>query len=89
MATTNVTVSQSWTLAVSSAVSDVLLSVAAGGTVEIATTGADGTAPTVSGHHLSHGDGVTRDMLGDGAIWARAIPAVSGDAAAATLAVNA
>ena len=89
MATTNKAVTDAWTLAVSSAVSDVLLSVAAGGTVEVATTGSDATAPTVSGHHLTLGMGVTRDLLGAGAIWARAIPAVSGDAAAATLAVNA
>jgi hypothetical protein len=91
MATTNVSVSESWTLAVSSAVSDALLSVASGGTVEVATTGADGTAPTVLGHHLELGMGITRDIpgFGSGAIWARAIPSLVGASASAVLAVNA
>jgi hypothetical protein len=91
VSTTNVTISATWTLVVGSAVSDALISVASGGPVEFATTGADGTAPTVLGHHLEFGSGLTRDMpgFGSGAIWARAIPSLVGSTSSAVLAVNA
>jgi hypothetical protein len=75
MATTNAALTRTWSLAVASAVTRVLISLApSGALVEIAVTGADGTAPTVSGHLLDVEKGVTRDLLGDGAIWARVAP---------------
>lgn len=41
--------------------------------IEVATTDAAGTAPTVGGHRLAgdRQDGLTRDLLGPGTVWAR------------------
>jgi len=89
VATTNVTVSATWTLVAGTAASDVLISVASGGPVEVASTADASTAPTVSGHHLVFGAGLTRDLIGAGAIWARAIPPLVGATASAIIAVNA
>lgn len=87
MATTNAALTRTWSLAVASAVTRVLISLApSGALVEIAVTAADGTAPTVSGHTLDLEKGVTRDLLGSGAIWARVAPGSS--LATATLVIT-
>lgn len=73
MATTNVSIGSSWGLAVAAG-SDFLLS--ANDPVEFAVTAGDTTAPTISsGHFLSPGSGVTRDQVGAGSLWVRAVGA--------------
>jgi len=73
MATTNKTVTGDWSRIVDLG-AEFLLS--ALDPVEIAVTAADATAPTVSsGHYLAPGDGLTRSLIGVGAIWCRAIGA--------------
>lgn len=75
MATANKSLTRDWSLAVAAATDRALITmVPSGALVEVAVTGADGTAPTVSGHVLDVEKGVTRDLLGDGAIWARVAP---------------
>ena len=71
MATTNVSIGSSWGLAVAAG-SDFLLS--ANDPIEVAITGGNTTAPTVSnGHFLSAGSGVSRAQVGAGSLWARAV----------------
>jgi len=71
MATTNITVTDAWTLVAGTAVDPFLLSFTEG--VEVAVTGADGTTPTVAhGHWIDRALGTTREQMGDGAVWARA-----------------
>jgi hypothetical protein len=87
MATANKALTRDWELAVAAAVDRVLISLApSGALVEIAVTAADATAPTVVGHTLDWERGVTRDLLGDGAIWARVAP--SSNLATAVLVVS-
>lgn len=77
MATTNPPLSRSWSLVVAAAVDRALITPSAGtvgALIEIAVTADDVTAPTVSGHLIADDRGVTRDLLGDGAIWARIAP---------------
>lgn len=74
MATTNEPLTKTWSLAASIAADPVLLSLDSAAVVEIATTAADETAPTVSGHTITGGMAITRDILGAGAIWARVAP---------------
>jgi hypothetical protein len=71
MATTNVSVTDAWTLVAGTAVDPFLLSFTDG--VEIAVTAANGTTPTVGrGHWIDRSLGTTREQLGAGAVWARA-----------------
>ena len=71
MATTNVSIGSSWGLAVAAG-SDFILS--ASDPVEVAITAGDATAPTIAnGHFLSAGSGITRDQVGAGSLWARAV----------------
>ena len=71
MATTNIPVTGSWTPVASSAIDRFLLTTS--DTIEVAVTGADGTAPTVThGHEVARHLGVTRAVIGEGAVWARA-----------------
>lgn len=87
MATANKPLTRAWSLAVAAATDRALISMApSGALVEIAVTAADETAPTVSGHTLDVEKGVTRDLLGEGAIWARVAP--SSNLATAVLVVT-
>jgi len=70
MSTTNISVTNAWTLVAASGTDPVIVSFE-GGRVEVATTDSDATAPTVSGHALVGREAVTRAHLGAGAIWAR------------------
>ena len=73
-ATTNPTITQTWSAIVAAGNYFLLtLPFASRFDVEVATTDAAGTAPTVVGHILSgdEQEGLTRDLLGPGTVWAR------------------
>ena len=91
MPTTNVDVTEAWTLVMSSAATSGTVAVVSGGVAEFATTADNSTAPTVNGYPLSIGMGITREMPGfeTGSIWARAMPLITGGTAASKIAVNA
>lgn len=75
MATTNLTLTKAWQLAVSSTATAFLVTRGGGtGRIELATTASDSTAPTVYGHLLESGMGATRALFPTGAIWARLSP---------------
>lgn len=73
MATSNKSLTSTWTLAVSSTKTWFLISTSLPALVEIATTAADATAPAagVIGHVIQAHHGITRALLPAGAIWAR------------------
>lgn len=76
--TANVTIKESdgWTLVVPAAsTSFAIVSIVSQGVVEVATTAADGTTPTVAtGHPFKYGEHVTRIPFPEGAIWMRVAP---------------
>jgi hypothetical protein len=77
MATVNATLTREWSLVVAVAVDRALITPAPSLTApltEFAVTEADETEPEVSGHLLDIEKGITRDLLGDGAIWGRVSP---------------
>ena len=72
--TTNPTVTAAWSAIVPAGSYFMLtLPFATRYDIEVATTDAAGTAPTVVGHVLSgdQQEGLTRDLLGPGTVWAR------------------
>lgn len=70
MPTTNKPIKEDWELIATPADVKVLITWGRGATIEIATT-TDNAAPSVAGHVLHPGDGVTRALLGEGYIWMR------------------
>lgn len=73
MATSNVSIGNSWVKVAEDTDASVLISTNNTTPVEYATTTTD-TAPVVTGHTLSYSETITRTLLGDGFIWARVIP---------------
>jgi len=73
MATSNIAITKTWTKVAEDTDDPVLLTFRLAGSLEVATTSTD-VAPTVRGHRVSHGDSVTRLVLGDGFMWARCAP---------------
>lgn len=71
MATRTVLVTTDWTLVVPVAAASFLLTTS--DEIEVAATVADETTPTVThGHAVGASLGLTRNLIGDGAVWARA-----------------
>lgn len=72
MATRNLTLTHAWKLAVSSTETAMLVTNGNADTwIEIATTAGDTDPPTVTGHQLEPGTGITRALLPTGAVWVR------------------
>lgn len=73
-ATTNPTITQTWSALVAAG-DAFFLSLPFSGRfdIEVATTDSAVTAPTVVGHILSgdQQEGITRDLIGPGTVWAR------------------
>jgi len=72
MATTNVTVTQTWTKLAEDSDDPILISFSTPVFFEVATTATD-VAPVVSGHQLQYDDQIVREVIGPGFIWARII----------------
>lgn len=72
MATANITVGSTWTQIALNTDDNLTVSSRYVENVEYAATEAD-TAPTVEGHALSGGMGITRLLIGPGYIWARSL----------------
>ena len=70
MPTTNVSLSSSWLKVANASDSKVLITLNAPYRVEYATENA-GSAPTVLGHLLGPDTALTREVIGEGNIWAR------------------
>lgn len=74
MATTNPSLTSSWSLIVAAG-SDFLMTLPFFNptALEIATTASDSISPTVSGHTVSgdRQDHITRSLVGPGSVWAR------------------
>jgi len=75
MATSNITVTTTWTKLADTADDPVLISFASTCYYEIATTVADSAPTGIIGHQLAYSEGVTRDTIGTGYIWARIVDA--------------
>ncbi len=77
MATTNTSVTTTWTKVADDSDDPVTVTWRNGAYLEVAMTAAD-SAPTVDrGHLLKSGDVVTRNAVGDGYMWLRCDPAGS------------
>ena len=70
MPTTNISLSSSWLKVADASNSKVLITLNAPYRVEYATENA-GNAPTVIGHLLGPDTALTREVIGEGNIWAR------------------
>lgn len=72
MATSNISVSKTWTQLASTDDDQVLITFNGTEQIEFVTTAAN-SAPSASlnGHVLNRGEGVTRQVLGGGYVWAR------------------
>jgi hypothetical protein len=74
MATTNVTVDDSWTLVVSSSSTAAMITCGTPVTLELATTADNSTDPTVIGHAIRFPSlPLTRSQIGTGSIYARIV----------------
>jgi hypothetical protein len=70
MATVNIAVDEDWTLVASAALDLFLLTTSDG--IEVAVTAGDSTEPDIGhGHSVGTQLGVTRELIGPGAVWAR------------------
>lgn len=77
MATSNADLTRAWSPVVAANVDRALLTLAistAAPLAEVAVAADAVTAPTVRGHLIDADKGATRDLLGDGVIWARVAP---------------
>jgi hypothetical protein len=74
MATTNVTVTSTWTKLANTEDDHVFVTAAGPAVLEVATTAADAAPSGIVGHRLpvaSIGDAISRDLLGPGYVWCR------------------
>ena len=70
MPTTNILVNHSWVKVADTGDSKVLITLDAPYRLEVATV-SGASEPTVYGHLLESGSALTREVIGDGHIWAR------------------
>jgi hypothetical protein len=74
MATSNATITKTWTKLAETADDPVLVTTRGAATIEFATTTADAAPDIQRGHLLHPDDAITRLAVGDGYLWARVEP---------------
>jgi hypothetical protein len=74
MATSNIAITKTWTKLANAADTSLLVTFRGHGVLEVALTAADSAPTVVNGHLVGAQDALTRIVLGEGFVWARANP---------------